>query len=131
MTTAETVARQYRRLLLSIARGDEDKVQEALLYLVGHPAPSVERAVGLACLHVKHSLAMEYRHDSVVTRSLALVAVEMEREDTTEARLAIYKALPRLCEKYRAAIMQYLEGRKPNKDVLHRARASLRSVILA
>jgi len=127
MTTAEAVAREYRRLLLSIARGDEDKVQDALLYLVGHPTASVERAVGLACLHVKHSLAMEYRHDNVVTHGLALVAVESEREDTTAARIAIYRALPKLCEKYRAAIMQYLEGRKPNKDVLFRARQALKA----
>lgn len=127
MTTAETVARQYRRLLLSIARGDEDKVQEALLYLVGHNVENLNKAVGLACLHIKHSLAMEYRHDSVVTHGLALIAVESEREDTTAARIAIYRALPKLCEKYRAAIMQYLEGRKPNKDVLFRARQALKA----
>lgn len=127
MTTAETVARQYRRLLLSIARGDEDKVQAALEYLIINPAENVERAVGLACLHIKHSLAMDYRHDNVVTHGLALVAVESEREDTTAARLAIYRALPKLCEKYRTAIMQYLEGRKPNKDVLFRARQALKA----
>ena len=127
MTTAETVARQYRRLLLSIARGDEDKVQAALEYLIVNPAENVERAVGLACLHVKHSLAMDFRHDSVVTHGLALVAVESEREDTTAARIAIYRALPKLCEKYRTAIMQYLEGRKPNKDVLFRARQALKA----
>lgn len=126
MTAAEAVARQYRRLLLSIARGDEDKVQAALEYLIINPAENVERAVGLACLHIKHSLAMDYRHDSVVSRGLALVAVESEREDTTAARLAIYRALPRLGEKYRTAIMQYLEGRKPNKDVLFRAKQILR-----
>lgn len=127
MTTAETVARQYRRLLLSIARHDEDKVQEALLYLVGHNVENVNKAVGLACLHIKHSLAMDYRHDNVVTHGLALVAVESEREDTTAARIAIYRALPKLCEKYRTAIMQYLEGRKPNKDVLFRARQALKA----
>lgn len=127
MTTAETVARQYHRLLLSIARGDEDKVQAALEYLIINPAENVERAVGLACLHIKHSLAMDYRHDNVVTHGLALVAVESEREDTTAARIAIYRALPKLCEKYRTAIMQYLEGRKPNKDVLFRAKQALRA----
>ena len=127
MTTAETVARQYRRLLLSIARGDEDKVQAALEYLIINPAENVERAVGLACLHIKHSLAMDFRHDNVVTHGLALVAVESEREDTTAARLAIYRALPKLCEKYRTAIMQYLEGRKPDKDMLFRAKKALKA----
>lgn len=127
MTTAEAVYRQYKRLLLTVARHDEDKVQEALLYLVGHNVEDLNKAVGLACLHIKHSLAMEYRHDNVVTHGLALVAVESERDDTTAARIAIYKALPRLCEKYRTAIMQYLEGRKPNKDVLFRARQALKA----
>lgn len=128
MTTAEAVARQYRRLLLSIARGDEDKVQAALEYLIINPAENVERAVGLACLHIKHSLAMDYRHDNVVTHGLALVyGIEQYSPiDTTQQRLAIYRALPKLREKYRAAIMQYLEGRKPNKDVLFRAKQALR-----
>lgn len=127
MTAAEAVYRQYKRLLLTVARHDEDKVQEALLYLVGHNVEDLNKAVGLACLHIKHSLAMDYRHDNVVTHGLALVAVESEREDTTAARIAIYRALPRLCEKYRTAIMQYLEGRKPNKDVLFRARQALKA----
>lgn len=131
MTAAEAVYRQYKRLLLTIARHDEDKVQEALLYLVGHNVEDLNKAVGLACLHIKHSLAMDYRHDNVVTHGLALVAVESEREDTTAARIAIYRALPRLCEKYRTAIMQYLEGRKPNKDVLFRARQALRAEAIA
>lgn len=127
MTAAEAVYRQYKRLLLTIARHDEDKVQEALLYLVGHNVQDLNKAVGLACLHIKHSLAMDFRHDNVVTHGLALVAVESEREDTTAARIAIYRALPKLCEKYRTAIMQYLEGRKPNKDVLFRARQALKA----
>lgn len=131
MTTAETVARQYRRILLSVARGDEDKVQEALLYLVGHPTESVERAVGLACLHIKCSLKMEYRHDSVVSHGLALVAVESEREDTTAARIAIYKALPKIRDKYRTILEQYLQGIAVNKDMLYRAKIELRSAAVA
>lgn len=130
MTTAETVARQYRKLLLHIARGDEDKVQAALEYLVIHPAETVERGVGLACLHIRHSLAMDYRHNSVVTHGLALVAVESERDDTTAARIAIYKALPRLQARYRVAIETYLAGGRPGKDMLFRAKAALRDVAI-
>lgn len=130
MTVAEGVARGYRRLLLSVARGDEDKVQEALLYLVGHPTESVERAVGLACLHIRHSLAMDYRHDNVVTHGLALLAVEAERKDTTSVRIAIYRALPKIRDKYRTILEQYLQGIAVNKDILYRAKLELRSVAI-
>jgi hypothetical protein len=129
MTTAEAVYRQYKRLLLTVARHDEDKVQDALLYLVGHNVGDLDKAVGLAILHIKSAYKMEYRHDSVQTKGLALVyGIEQYSPiDTTQQRLAIYRALPKLCEKYRAAIMQYLEGRKPNKDVLFRARQALKA----
>lgn len=130
MTTAEAVYRQYKRLLLTVARHDEDKVQEALLYLVGHNVEDLNKAVGLAILHIKSAYKMEYRHDSVQTRGLALVAVESERDDTTAARIAIYKALPRLQTRYRVTIETYLAGGRPGKDMLFRAKAALRDVAI-
>jgi hypothetical protein len=74
---------------------------------------------------------MEYRHDSVVSHGLALVAVESEREDTTAARIAIYRALPKIRDKYRTILEQYLQGIAVNKDMLYRAKIELRSAAVA
>jgi len=130
-TIVGRIARKYRKLLLHLARGNEDHVQEALAYLVGHPVDDEERALGLACLRIKHIRGMDYRHDNVVTHGLALVAVETERRDTTAKRIALYKGISEICPKYQEVLMAYLNGKTVKKDILYRAKNSLRTVVLA